>query len=78
MSESLVKAGAAVNALNNQLRSPLHIAVNAFGHKSQELVAESEDTIDAVEYLIESGGDLFATDVMGRLPLHYAFVKLKP
>ena len=66
----LIKVGKAdVNARNGSKRTPLHLAVNA-NSGSANASAEVE------EFLIDNGADVFAKDKRGRIPLHYAFVKI--
>ena len=66
----LLDAGADVNARGvKRRRTPLHMAVNhTRGH--------TDESTDVLELLIASGADLFALDSLGRLPLHYVFVKI--
>ena len=66
----LIDAGADVNAQGvKRWRTPLHMAMHyTRGH--------TDESTDILELLIASGANLFAVDVRGRLPLHYAFVKI--
>uniref|UniRef100_A0A914XND2 Uncharacterized protein n=1 Tax=Plectus sambesii TaxID=2011161 RepID=A0A914XND2_9BILA len=73
--EILVKGGAQFT-LNKWKRSPLHIAINADD-------GAADGTTEPIEWLIENGGDknntngrIYEKDIRGRLPLHYAFVKI--
>lgn len=65
----LLENGASPNATNTDLRTPFHLAVNnTTGH--------TDESTEVIETLIAQKADLFAIDNRGRLPLHYAFVKV--
>lgn len=55
--------------MNQDGRTPLHLAVNANS-------GSTDDMIEIEDLLIEKGADQLARDSLGRLPLHYAFVKI--
>ncbi|XP_013405621.1 tankyrase-like protein isoform X2 [Lingula anatina] len=64
----LLDIGLDINVKNSHQRNILHLAVN--------LSTDSADEPRDLEMLlIERGVDVFASDIRGRLPLHYAFVK---
>ncbi|CAL1296048.1 unnamed protein product [Larinioides sclopetarius] len=65
----LLTAGADVNAVNDKLRTPLHLSVNS--SKS-----DSDSTYAIEECLLGFGARLDALDCRHRIPLHYAFVKI--
>ena len=69
MAETLTRNGADVNAVNSKQRTSLHMAVNANS-------GASNSSTDLEELLLDNGANVLAKDVRGRLPLHYAFVKM--
>eukprot|EP01105_Mastigella_eilhardi_P011727 TRINITY_DN2693_c0_g2_i10.p1 TRINITY_DN2693_c0_g2~~TRINITY_DN2693_c0_g2_i10.p1 ORF type:complete len:1603 (-),score=344.20 TRINITY_DN2693_c0_g2_i10:1449-6257(-) len=64
----LIAVHANMNLHGNRGRTPLHLTVN-----SSSLNDTSFDIEDA---LINAGADINATDEHGRVPLHYAFIKI--
>ncbi|XP_022105519.1 tankyrase-like protein [Acanthaster planci] len=66
----LLLAGASVNTPDAKHRTPLHYSVNAD-------TGSADTTTDVTEFLIEKKANVFVKDIRGRLPLHYAFVKMK-
>ena len=69
VARSLLKAGAPVNAPNSKKRTPLHLAVNA-----NTGVANSSTEMEQI--LLMNGANVLAADSLGRLPLHYVFIKI--
>eukprot|EP00727_Mastigamoeba_balamuthi_P010035 m51a1_g5654 putative poly [ADP-ribose] polymerase (2347) ;mRNA; r:873460-881811 len=67
--QELLRAGASVNALDVDKRSPLHFAVNSSS-------AESNTSFDVISELLEAKASINSQDTFGRTPLHYAFVKM--
>ncbi|GFT42008.1 poly polymerase tankyrase [Nephila pilipes] len=67
--KALLTAGADVNAVNDKMRTPLHLSVNA----SQ---SNSDSSYAIEECLLGFGARLDAKDCRHRIPLHYAFVKI--
>lgn len=68
--KKLVSKGANINQKDNKQRNLLHHAVNMSS-------ASADATFDSEQILIDLGIDLNARDEKGRVPLHYAFVKIK-
>lgn len=68
--KALLTAGADVNAVNDKMRTPLHLSINA----SQ---SDSDSSYAIEECLLGFGARLDAKDCRNRIPLHYAFVKIK-
>ena len=66
----LLDMGCGINDRNLQLRTPFHFAVDSN-------VAGIDASTEFEEILMDNGADLFAKDIDGRLPLHYAFVKIR-
>ena len=62
--QMLLAAGAEINCGTT---TPLHTAVLAN-------LGTSNASTDLEEFLISKGGNVFAKDEKGRLPLHYAFI----
>ena len=66
----LLQAGADVNAVDSKLRTPLHYSVNMD-------TGTADVTTEVAEFLIDKKANVFVKDMRGRLPFHYAFVKMK-
>lgn len=66
----LVKFGANINLEDNKGRNLLHIAINMSS-------ATADATFETEQLLLDLGVELNKRDCRGRVPLHYAFVKLK-
>ncbi|XP_076308551.1 LOW QUALITY PROTEIN: poly [ADP-ribose] polymerase tankyrase-like [Tachypleus tridentatus] len=67
--KNVLEAGANINAPNTNLRTPLHLSVNS--HTGGTDVA-----LDIQDYLLQRGAKTCIPDILGRIPLHYAFVKI--
>ncbi|XP_013787560.2 serine/threonine-protein phosphatase 6 regulatory ankyrin repeat subunit B-like, partial [Limulus polyphemus] len=67
--KKVIEAGANINAPNTFLRTPLHLSVNS--HTGGTDVA-----LDIQDYLLQRGAQTYIPDILGRIPLHYAFVKI--
>lgn len=65
----LLESGANVEARNARLRTPLHLICNADS-------GETDVSTETLEYLLLRNADPYVKDCRGRLPLHYAFVKI--
>ena len=68
VAESLLQAGANINAADKRGRTPLHLAVNA-----NSGTANSSSEME--QFLLDKGANAFARDHLQRLPLHYVFIK---
>ena len=66
----LVEHGASINQIDDKGRNLLHIAVNMSS-------ASADATFETEQLLIDLGVELNRRDCRGRVPLHYAFVKMK-
>ena len=67
--KALLKSGINVNSVDKEGRTALHYAINADS-------GGSDSSTEIVETLIDRRANVFARDLPGRLPLHYAFIKL--
>lgn len=67
--KSLLTAGANVDAVNDQVRTPLHLSVNSS-------VSESDSSYAIEECLLGFGAKADALDCRGRMPIRYAFTKI--
>lgn len=67
---SLLEAGSNLSWRDHRKRTALHLVVNSN-------IGDADASSDMEEWLIAQGADLMAKDSRGRLPLHYAFVKIK-
>ncbi|KAG8179654.1 hypothetical protein JTE90_017793 [Oedothorax gibbosus] len=67
--KALIIAGADVNAVNDKLRTPLHLSINASE-------SDSDSSYAIEECLLGFGAQLDKLDCRGRIPLHYAFTKI--
>ena len=65
----MLTMGVGIDPLNNDKQTPLHLAVNSNS-------GGADATSEMEEFLVEQGADVFAQDVDGSLPLHYALVKI--
>lgn len=65
--QALLKAGADINATDNAQMTALHFAA----------ACKDRGGSDIVEMLMNSGADLLATDVRGKIPVDYAAGRLK-
>mmetsp|Transcript_152 Transcript_152/g.283 ORF Transcript_152/g.283 Transcript_152/m.283 type:complete len:96 (+) Transcript_152:1616-1903(+) len=66
----LIGLGANVNQADQHGRNLLHIAINMSS-------ATADATFETEQLLIDVGVELNKRDCRGRVPLHYAFVKIK-
>ena len=66
----LVGLGANINLIDQHGRNLLHFAINMSS-------ATADATFETEQLLIDLGVDLNKRDCRGRVPLHYAFVKMK-
>lgn len=66
---SVLDAGVSPDLTNSDGRTALHLALNARG-------SETDVFYDIEDVLITAGADLTIKDHRGRIPLHYAFVKI--
>lgn len=67
--KALLTAGANVDAVNNKIRTPLHLSVNAS-------LSESDSSYAIEECLLGFGAKADALDCRGRMPIRYAFTKI--
>ncbi len=67
--KELVRAGANLNAVAARSRNPLHLSVNGS-------TDDANEALDLEVALLRGGCRVAALDKRGRLPLHYAFVKV--
>ena len=68
--KELIAAGAGVNLVDQNNRTPLHYLIDA-SSGGYEVLTEVE------EFLLLNGADPCAVDCDGRMPLFYSFYKLK-
>ncbi len=66
----LVSVGAEINKVDQKGRNLLHFAINMSS-------STADATFETEQLLIDEGVDINVRDCHGRVPLHYAFVKLK-
>jgi len=66
---ALLEKQASLSEIDQQGRTPLHLAVNASGPTSA--------LFDIPDLLIEKGASLVVEDKFGRIPLHYAYTKIE-
>jgi ankyrin repeat protein len=69
VTQTLLEAEAQVNSADNKGRSVLHYAVN-------NTTGGFETLTDLEDLLLKYGANTTTRDCRGRLPLHYAFVKI--
>lgn len=67
---SIIKAGANVNAIDAEKRSPLHLAVNSN-------LGTSDSSTDYEEVLLGNGADIFQKCCFNKMPIHYVFKKIE-
>ena len=67
--QMMLDHGANIAECNSLGRGGLHLAINAADDNP-------ETSLDLEMLLMKNGGSLIQTDVRGRTPLHYAFVKM--
>ena len=66
--EKLLEAGADLNALNKDKRTPLHLLIN-------NNAGRIDDSFEEEITLIGKKANLTIRDCLGRIPLHYVFTK---
>jgi len=69
MVKLLLGYGAELDPADHRQRTPLHLVAN-------KSTASEDESKELEQFLIRKGANLFLTDVRGRLPLHYLFVKI--
>ena len=67
--KALLTAGANVDAVNNKIRTPLHLSVDSS-------LSESDSSYAIEECLLGFGAKADALDCRGRMPIRYAFTKI--
>lgn len=68
--QNLLNVGANINQIDNKGRNLLHHAINMSS-------ATADATFETEQFLIDRGVDINLRDIKQRVPLHYAFVKIR-